>query len=112
MWGAKANDGSASSANVIAMNAMTLWLSTLGNDVAPNAVLFPQGTYYIDGTIFLPIGYGGDTYNFIFDFNGSRLKNNGGTDFTMLHRDMNNRDYAPLFNGAPDTASNLQFYVS
>ena len=59
MWGAKANDASASSANVIAMNAMTLWLSTLGNDVAPNAVLFPQGTYYIDGTILLPIGYGG-----------------------------------------------------
>jgi len=112
MWGAKANDASASSANVIAMNAMTLWLSTLGNDVAPNAVLFPQGTYYIDGTILLPIGYGGDTYNFILDFNGSRLKNNGGTDFTMLHRDMNNRDYAPLFNTATDTASNLQFYVS
>ena len=112
MWGAKANDGSASSANVIAMNAMTLWLSTLGNDVAPNAVLFPQGTYYIDDTIFLPIGYPDDGFNFIIDFNGSRLKNNGATDFIMLHRDMDNRTYAPLFNTATDTASNLQFYVS
>jgi hypothetical protein len=112
MWGVKANDSAASTANVASFNAMTLWLSTLGQNVPPNAVLFPQGRYYIDGTVYLPIGYLGATYSFIIDFNGSEIVNNGGTDFVMLHRDMDNRAYAPLVSGATTTAQNLQYYVS